>query len=91
MKIKNGFELRDICGEKAIIAQGVENINFNRIITLNESAEFLWKHIADGHDFTTQELVDLLMGEYDDANADVVRKDVKNLLADWQEQGLIEP
>ena len=38
MKIKKGFELRDICGEKVIIASGIENIDFNKMISLNESA-----------------------------------------------------
>ena len=36
MKIKKGFELRDICGEKVIIASGIENIDFNKMISLND-------------------------------------------------------
>ena len=34
MKLKPGFELRDICGEKVIIATGIENVDFNQMIAL---------------------------------------------------------
>ena len=30
MKIKNGFELRNVCGENVIIAHGVENDGYAR-------------------------------------------------------------
>ena len=55
MKIKTGFELRDVCGEKVIIATGIENIDFSRMISLNESAAFLWENIQD-KDFDTETL-----------------------------------
>ena len=31
MKIKEGFELREMCGENIIVAKGVQNIDFNKI------------------------------------------------------------
>ena len=42
MKIKDGFELREVCGEYVILSSGMENIDFSKIISLNESAAFLW-------------------------------------------------
>ena len=47
MKTKKGFKLRTICGENIIVAEGVENIDFSRIISMNESAAFLWKNIQE--------------------------------------------
>ena len=47
MRIKPNFELRDICNQKVIIAQGLENIDFNKIIALNESSAYLWQQIVD--------------------------------------------
>ena len=38
MRIKKGFELRDVCGEKVVIASGIENVDFSQMIALNESA-----------------------------------------------------
>ena len=47
MRIKKGFELRDVCGEHIIVAYGIENIDFNKVISLNESATYLWKNVVD--------------------------------------------
>ena len=46
MKIKEGFELRSICGENIIIAHGKQNINFTKVISLNESAADVWNALA---------------------------------------------
>ena len=45
MKIKKGFVLRDICGENIIVAEGKENIDFTKIISMNESAALLWEGV----------------------------------------------
>ena len=47
MKTKIGFNLRQICGENVIIAEGEENIDFSNIISMNESSAYLWKNIQD--------------------------------------------
>ncbi len=88
MKIKNGFELRDVCGEHIIIAHGVENIDFTKVITLNESAAFIWNQV-EGKTFTEDEVVRMLLDEYDVEEAQA-RADVKQLLASWEKAGLVE-
>ena len=45
MKTKQGFNLRNICGEYIIVAEGESNIDFSNIISMNESSAFLWKNI----------------------------------------------
>ena len=60
MKIKNGFELRNVCGENVIIAHGVENIDFTKVITLNESAALIWRQV-EGKDFTEQDMTTILL------------------------------
>ena len=87
MRIKNGFELRVVCGEAIVVAHGLENIDFSKIINLNESAAYLWKAI-EGKDFTEETAVDLLLEEYE-VDRDTAAKDVKALVAKWQEIGLI--
>lgn len=88
MKTKQGFRLRKICGENIIVAEGIENIDFSRIISMNESAAFLWEKIQ-GTDFTADTLTQLLLKEYevDEATA---RGDVETLLKKWLEAGIIE-
>ncbi|MBR1520610.1 MAG: PqqD family protein [Bacteroidaceae bacterium] len=89
MRIKSGFEIRNICGENIIIAHGVENIDFTKVITLNETAAFLWNKMQD-KDFTEDELVNVLLEEYE-VNEEVAQKDVKELVQSWKEVGLINP
>lgn len=88
MRIKEGFEIRNVCGENIIIAHGVENIDFTKVITLNESAAFLWGKV-EGKEFAEADLVAFLLEEYD-VDKQTAETDVKKLVASWIEAGLIE-
>ena len=87
MRIKKGFELREVCGEYIIVAYGKENIDFNKVISLNESASFLWKAIADKN-FTADTLSSLLCAEYE-VDAETAQKDAQALLEEWTKVGLV--
>ncbi len=87
MKIDPNFELRNICGENIIISHGKENINFTKIITLNESATFIWNKIADT-DFTLDDMVSIICIEYDIANATATAA-CQAILAEWTKAGII--
>ena len=88
MKIKSGFKLRTIVGEHIITGEGVERVNFNKIITLNETAVYLWENLV-GKEFTEDDVVKLLTDEYE-VTEEVARKDVQNLLSKWEEAGLLD-
>ena len=88
MKIKEGFEIREMCGENIIVAKGIQNIDFNKIISLNESAAYLWKALV-GKDFTPEVMADLLRQEYEVTEATALA-DAKELAKAWQEAGLCE-
>ena len=55
MKTKQGFRLRQVCGENVIVGEGIENIDFSKIINMNESAAYLWEKVA-GKEFTAAEM-----------------------------------
>ena len=55
MRIKPGFELRSICDEHIIIAHGLDNIDFTKVISLNESAADVWYAVVD-KDFTIEDM-----------------------------------
>lgn len=88
MRIKEGFELRDVCGESVIVATGRKNIDFSKVISLNESASLMWRQVV-GKDFELEDLVKTLMANYevDEATA---RKDVETLVGQWREIGLLD-
>lgn len=87
MKIKEGFELRTICGENIIISHGVENINFTQIITLNESAVSVWNALVN-KEFDIDDVVKVLTDEYD-VQEEVARKDAEELVENWKTIGLV--
>ena len=88
MKIKQGFELMDVCGEAVVVAHGKENIDFSKVISLNESAAYLWQKVQ-GHDFDAAELAHLLTEEYEVDETTALR-DAEKMMQDWQEAGLTE-
>jgi hypothetical protein len=87
MIIKKGFELRKICGENVVIAHGVENIDFTKIISLNESAAFIWQQV-EGKEFTEEEMAKILLDEYEVDEAQALA-DVKALAESWKKAGLV--
>ncbi|MEE1223118.1 MAG: PqqD family protein [Bacteroidaceae bacterium] len=88
MRIKKGFDLQDVCGYNVIVATGLENIDFSKIVNLNESAAVIWKAVA-GRDFTLADMVKALTDEYE-VSAGQAEADVRATLAKWREIGLVE-
>ena len=88
MKIKKGFNLRVMCGENIVTAEGLEHINFNKLISLNATAAFLWNKVID-KDFTPEEMAEYLVEEYG-IDMELALKDSQALIQAWIEAGVIE-
>lgn len=88
MRRKKGFNLRNVCGERIIVAEGRENIDFSKIISMNESSAYLWDAI-DGKDFTTDDLIRLLTKEYE-VDEYTARQDAETVVRQWTETGIVE-
>ena len=77
-----------VCGEFVVVAHGMENIDFSKVISLNESAAYLWNKVKD-KDFDVAELARLLTEEYEVDEATALR-DVEKMMDEWREAGLAE-
>ncbi len=88
MRIKEGFTLRTICGEHVVIGEGLAQVNFNKMLSLNATAAYLWEQVH-GKDFTVEDLVTLLTDKYE-VSADQARQDALKLVQVWQEQGVVQ-
>ena len=88
MKIKPGFILRTICGQSVISGEGSTNVNFSKLVSLNETAAFLFKEV-EGKDFTVEDLADALTGTYE-VDRETALEDCRKLCEQWKEIGLIE-
>ena len=89
MRQKQGFVLREVCGENVIMAEGAEMIHFDNIICLNGTAAMIWKKAKELGDFTAEQLADSLCETYD-VDGDRAHEDVLNLLKKWRDAGLLE-
>ena len=89
MKIKKGFVLRQVCGENVIVGEGLDAINFGRMLCLNETAAWLWKKAQDSGDFTVESLANALCQEYE-VTPEQALTDVKETIDNWTGIGVIE-
>lgn len=89
MKIKKGFILRTVCGENVIVGEGLDAINFGRMLCLNETAAWLWKQAVEQGDFTAESLAKALCDEYD-VSPDQAIADVKETINQWTELKVVE-
>ena len=87
MKQIEGFKLRPLGGEFIVTGEGPSQVNFNKMISLNESAAYLWKAVQD-KEFTVEDLTRLLLDEYDVDEA-TASKDAKALAEKWIEGGIV--
>ena len=88
MKVVEGFVLRPLGREFILTSETAANVNFNKMISLNQSAAYLWENIQ-GKDFTEEDLVRLLLDAYE-VTEDVASADVASLVRKWLEAGIVE-
>ena len=67
-------------------AEGMENINFNKLISLNSTAAFLWKKV-EGTEFDENTMAQYLVEEYG-IDMELALNDSRNLCQSWTEAGI---
>ena len=93
MKTIEGFKLRKLGNEYILVGESMALINFNKMITLNETAAFLWEQAErlthEKGSFDVPALCKALCAEYEVAPEQAMT-DVKNTLDAWQNAGVVE-
>lgn len=89
MKQKDGFLVREICGEKVIVAEGMKVVDFGKMVSMNETATWLWEKCTELGDFTAEQLADALCQVYQ-VEPSKALADVSHILDEWKGLGLIE-
>lgn len=87
MRIKEGFTLRSIAGRHIVIGEGIAQVDFKKMVSMNDSAAFLWKSV-EGKDFTVEDLASLLTGEYE-VGAEDAASHAADVAAKWVEAGVV--
>ena len=88
MKLIEGFRLRPLGKEYIVTPESVAQINFNKMISLNSSAAYLWKSV-EGREFTPEELKRLLLDRYD-VEEEVAGRDAEAIAQSWIDAGIAE-
>ncbi|MFI3303745.1 MAG: PqqD family protein [Rikenellaceae bacterium] len=88
MKIIDGFVLRNIAGESIVVGEGIGQVDFNKIISLNESATYLWESVVD-REFSVEDLAQLLIKEYE-IDENCAATDAKKIADEWCKVGIIK-
>lgn len=80
--------MRRLGPEAVIVAESLDLIDFDRLVSLNSSAAYVWESLPDG-EFDTDSVVRLLTDRYDIDPASA-RTDAMELLDVWRQAGIIE-
>ena len=87
MKKIDGFVMRRLGHEAMIVAEILDLIDFDRIVSLNSSAAYIWETLPNS-DFNIRTIADLLTKRYD-VNGDTAYKDAEELARTWLKAGII--
>lgn len=86
MTIKKQLVKRNIAGDVILVPVGDSSLTLKGLITLNETAEFIWDRLADAAD--AAELAAALYEEYE-IDAATAKNDVDEILAQFRELEII--
>lgn len=87
MRIKDDLQLRRVGQENVLISSSSKNVNVSRLITLNETACFLYNTMR-GRDFEIEDAVRAICEHYD-VETSVAEADVRELLDTFRKAGVL--
>ena len=88
MKRIKEYIKRNIAGEIVLVPAGQTAEDFNGMITLTESGDFIWEHLEEARDFN--HLMELILEEYD-IDKETVAQDASAFLMQLLQAGMIQP
>lgn len=87
MKIKQGFVLRQVADATIVVPSGKASLDFNGMITLNETGAFLWGLLET--ETTEDAMVEAMLAEYE-VEEEVARAGIERFVAKLNAEGLLE-
>lgn len=87
MKIKSGYVLRTVANEHIVVPIGNEAINFNGVLSLNETGKWLWEQMQS--EVTLDSLVDKMVKTYQ-VDELTVKNDILEFVKKLETKSIIE-
>lgn len=88
MKIREGFILRDVAGQSFVVPTGALSQEYQGMITLNETGKVIWQCLEK--EMSSEQIVEQLLATFEDADIDVVKKDVQDFIEKLVKGKIIE-
>ncbi|MCL1868512.1 MAG: PqqD family protein [Paludibacter sp.] len=88
MKIKNGLKIRDIAGEKILVVQGKAGVDLTKVVSFNQTAEWLYNEFV-GKDFTVEDMAVALTERFE-IDAERATIDAENFVNSLLKANVIE-
>lgn len=88
MKKNKNFIVREIAGEIILVPSEETAHDFNGMISLTDTAAFIWEHIEEAADFN--QLVDMILNEYE-VDRETAASDASNFVMQLLQHGMIQP
>ncbi len=73
MKIKKDLKIRNIAGENVLIMQGHVGVDMTKVVSFNDTAQWLWDELRD-KEFTLDDVIQLLT-EHFNIDEDIAKTD----------------
>ena len=87
MKIIKEFILRDIAGECVLVPTGATTQEFNGLITMSDTAKFIWENMDKADSF--DELVKMILDEYE-IDEETAKKDAHAFINELIAAGFVD-
>lgn len=87
MKLNENYVLQQVAGSWVVVPLGQAALDFNGMLTLNETGVMLWKALAAGADL--EAMAQALIAEYD-VSVELARKDAAAFLEKLKSVGCLE-
>ena len=86
MKIKEGFVLRQVADATIVVPSGEASLDFNGMITLNETGAFLWKLLESDTD--EDAMVKAMLAEFE-VDEKTARAGIERFVGKLEKEGLL--
>lgn len=87
MKISEEYVIREVAGEYIIVPTGKAALNFNGLITVNDTGAFLWKQLQKGA--SKEDLIHAVTDEFE-TDEESAAADIEVFLEKIREEGILE-
>ena len=87
MKVRDGFVLRNLVGEKMLMPTGDNVANFRGTVLMNELSAFVWEKLQEAS--SKEELLSEILDVYD-IDEETAAADLEGLLNELLQLGVIE-